>query len=117
MHNILPTWEHPSDVPVIPTDVTASVFWITNLKTPGLEIAVGGQFGYWFTLPTHPIGPASTTINKIVMWPKYSPIQLFSNNKAHSTLQDCFFGQGVQPDGTASIFVSQNRHFLFLFLF
>eukprot|EP00026_Physarum_polycephalum_P000947 Phypoly_transcript_00948.p1 GENE.Phypoly_transcript_00948~~Phypoly_transcript_00948.p1 ORF type:complete len:1187 (+),score=204.39 Phypoly_transcript_00948:86-3646(+) len=68
--------------PMIPSDQTPSVFWITNPNnTFTNNVAVGGEFGFWFSLPLHPIGMSAGQTN---VYPRYTPLLQFDNNLAHS---------------------------------
>jgi hypothetical protein len=45
---------------------------------PQDNVAVGGSWGYWYSLPVHPIGMAGTSYtnpsdNKFI-WPRYIPM-------------------------------------------
>ncbi len=71
------------------------MFWITNPSNDFIgNVAVGGQFGFWFAMPTHPLGLAVSE-PKYEWWPRHSKLGLFIRNKAHSMIQSgLFFDEG-----------------------
>lgn len=67
---------------VIPTDANPSIFWITNPNnTFTNNVAVGGVFGFWFSLPLHPM---ALTAYQTWVYPRYTPLIKFDGNLAHS---------------------------------
>ncbi len=71
------------------------MFWITNPSNDFVgNVAVGGQFGFWFAMPLHPLGFAASD-PKYLWWPRHSKLGLFIRNKAHSMTQSgLFFDDG-----------------------
>jgi len=48
---------------LIPSDVDVSAFWITNPNNTFIgNRAVGGKFGFWFTMPTFPVSIISNSL-------------------------------------------------------
>lgn len=71
---------------LIPSDEKPSVFWITNPNnTFTNNAAVSATFGYWYSLPTHPVGASEAAYaNSDTVWPDRTPLGVFKNNVAHS---------------------------------
>lgn len=84
--------------PMIPSDQQPSIFWITNPNnTFTNNVAVGGEFGFWFSLPLHPIGMSSAQTS---VYPRYTPLGRFDNNLAHSADDSgIFFDNGPDANG------------------
>jgi len=95
--------------PMIPTDQTPAVFWMTNLNNTWVNnAAVEGHFGFWASLPDYPIGPStarySDPVSVLTFRPIHTPLKLFSNNVAHSNLDSgLFIDEFVKPDGTTDL--------------
>lgn len=99
-HN-LGIWVNPGTL--IPSDSQPSIFWVTNPNnTLTNNVAVGGVFGYWFSLPLHPIG---LTSYQTWVYPRFTPLISFTNNTAHSAsidgfhADDCLSSTGVTQAG------------------
>jgi len=84
--------------PMIHSDLKPAIFWITNPNnTFTNNVAVGGEFGYWFSLPFHPIGMSKGQTN---VYPRYTPLLRFDNNLAHSADDSgIFFDNGPDENG------------------
>jgi hypothetical protein len=92
---------------IVPTDNEPSVFWITNPNNTFINnVAVGGRFGFWFSMPVHPTGLSKARY----AWPhpevrpRNTPLAQFENNVAHGQ-----GGNGLEidnmelPDGTTEM--------------
>ncbi len=86
---------------LIPSDNTASTFWITNPDNIYRDnVAAGSEAtGFWFALPQHPTGAfAGTEVSKAT-WPRRMRVREFKGNTAHSNFDGFMFDRGPQPDG------------------
>ncbi|MBO9517021.1 MAG: hypothetical protein J7493_03035, partial [Porphyrobacter sp.] len=99
---------------LIPSDNTASTFWITNPDNIYRDNVAAGsdQIGFWFALPEHPTGQFEGTEISKNTWPRRTPVREFSGNTAHSNFDGLMFDRGPKPDGTFSVGGS-NYHFAF----
>lgn len=71
---------------LIPSDEKPTNFWITNPNnTFTNNAAVSATFGYWFSLPDHPVGGSKAAYaTSTTVWPSRTPLALFKDNVAHS---------------------------------
>ncbi len=86
---------------LIPSDNTASTFWITNPDNIYRDnVAAGSEAtGFWFALPQHPTGAfAGTEVSKTT-WPRRMRVREFKGNTAHSNFDGFMFDRGPRPDG------------------
>ncbi|MFZ0785752.1 MAG: G8 domain-containing protein, partial [Candidatus Acidiferrales bacterium] len=86
---------------LIPSDNTASTFWITNPDNIYRDnVAAGSEAtGFWFALPQHPTGAfAGTEVSKAT-WPRRMRLREFKGNTAHSNFDGFMFDRGPQPNG------------------
>ena len=90
---------------LIPSDNTASTFWITNPDNIYRDnVAAGSEaIGFWFALPQHPTGAFLTSRAASNIWPRRTTVREFSGNTAHSNFDGFMFDRGPQPDGTFSV--------------
>jgi cell migration-inducing and hyaluronan-binding protein len=97
---------------LIPSDNTASTFWITNPDNIYRDnVAAGSDMvGFWFALPVHPTGEFEGTEISANTWPRRTKVREFSGNTAHSNFDGMMFDRGPNPDGTFSVGGS-NYHF------
>jgi cell migration-inducing and hyaluronan-binding protein len=97
---------------LIPSDNTASTFWITNPDNIYRDNVAAGsdQVGFWFALPEHPTGQFEGSETSRNTWPRRTPVREFSGNTAHSNFDGFMFDRGPKPDGTFSVGGS-NYHF------
>jgi cell migration-inducing and hyaluronan-binding protein len=89
---------------LIPSDNTASTFWITNPDNIFVDnVAAGSEAtGFWLALPQHPTGAfAGTEISKTT-WPRRMRLREFKGNTAHSNFDGFIFDRGPQPNGHIS---------------
>ncbi len=99
---------------LLPSDNTASTFWITNPDNVYRDNVAAGsdQTGFWFALPEHPTGQFEGTEISARTWPRRTAVREFSGNVAHSNFDGFMFDRGPRPDGTFSVGGS-NYHFAF----
>ncbi len=97
---------------LIPSDNTASTFWITNPDNVYRDNVAAGsdQTGFWFALPVHPTGQFEGTPQSAETWPRRTVVREFSGNVAHSNFDGLMFDRGPNADGTFSVGGS-NYHF------
>ncbi len=90
---------------LLPSDNTASTFWITNPdNTYRDNVAAGSdQVGFWMAFPTHPTGAFEGTEISANTWPGRSRLREFSGNTAHSNFDGLMLDRGPRPDGTFGI--------------
>ncbi|MEJ1965672.1 MAG: G8 domain-containing protein [Gammaproteobacteria bacterium] len=86
---------------LIPSDNTASTFWITN---PGNifrdNVAAGSEStGFWFAFPEHPTGVYEGTDISKATWPRRNRLLEFKGNTAHSNFDGLMSDRGPRPDG------------------
>jgi len=99
---------------LLPSDNTASTFWITNPDNIYRDnVAAGSDMvGFWFALPEHPTGQFEGTELSANTWPRRTAVREFSGNTAHSNFDGLMFDRGPRPDGTFTVGGS-NYHFAF----
>ena len=90
---------------LIPSDNTASTFWITHPDNIYRDNVAAGsdQVGYWMAFPTHPIGAFEGTEISANTWPGRSRLREFRGNTAHSNFDGLMLDRGPRPDGTFGI--------------
>ena len=90
---------------LIPSDNTASTFWITNPDNIYRDNVAAGsdQIGFWIALPVHPTGQFEGTPISAETWPRRTALREFSGNVAHSNFDGLMFDRGPAPDGTFNI--------------
>jgi cell migration-inducing and hyaluronan-binding protein len=90
---------------LIPSDNTASTFWITNPDNIYRENVAAGsdQVGFWMAFPTHPTGAFEGTEISANTWPGRSRLREFSGNTAHSNFDGLMLDRGPGPDGRFGI--------------
>jgi cell migration-inducing and hyaluronan-binding protein len=94
-----------SDHILIPSDNTASTFWITNPDNIYRDNVAAGSdaIGFWIALPQHPTGQFEGTEISKNTWPRRMRLGEFSGNTAHSNFDGLMFDRGQNPDGTFSV--------------
>jgi len=82
---------------LIPSDNTASSFWITNPDNTYIDnVAAGSEAtGFWFALPQHPTG----LHHDPNYWPRRTPLGEFKGNTAHSNFDGFMMDRGPLQDG------------------
>ncbi len=90
---------------LIPSDNTVSTFWITHPDNIYRDNVAAGsdQIGFWFAIPTHPIGAFEGTEISANTWPGRSKLGEFKGNVAHSNFDGLMLDRGPRPDGTFGI--------------
>src|SRR5690242_9641289 len=78
---------------LIPSDNTASTFWITNPDNIYRDnVAAGSEAtGFWFAFPEHPTGKFEGTELSAKTWPRRMKVREFKGNVSHSNF-DSFMG-------------------------
>lgn len=96
---------------LLPSDNTASTFWITNPDNIYRDNVAAGsdQTGFWFALPEHPTGQFEGTEISANIWPRRTKVREFSGNTAHSNFDGFMFDRGPRPDNTFSV-AGSNYH-------
>src|SRR5215472_7804052 len=86
---------------LIPSDNTASTFWITNPDNIYRDNVAAGSdaTGFWFALPQHPTGKFEDTEISKATWPRRTQVREFKGNTAHSNFDGFMFDRGPRPDG------------------
>src|ERR1700680_1597401 len=86
---------------LIPSDNTASTFWITNPDNIYRDNAAAGSdaTGFWFALPEHPTGKFEGTEISSKTWPRRTRVREFKGNTAHSNFDGFMSDRGPRPDG------------------
>src|SRR6202046_1744022 len=86
---------------LLPSDNTASTFWITNPDNIYRDnVAAGSDSnGFWMSLPEHPTGKFEGTEISAKTWPRRTPFREFKGNVAHSNYDSFMFDRTVGPDG------------------
>jgi cell migration-inducing and hyaluronan-binding protein len=90
---------------LIPSDNTASTFWITNPDNIYRDNVAAGsdQVGFWMAFPTHPTGQFEGTEVSKNTWPGRTPLREFKGNTAHSNFDGLMLDRGPGPDGRFGI--------------
>lgn len=90
---------------LIPSDNTASTFWITNPDNVYRDNVAAGsdQVGFWMAFPTHPTGAFEGTEISASTWPGRMRLREFSGNVAHSNFDGLMLDRGPRPDGRFGI--------------
>jgi hypothetical protein len=86
---------------LIPSDNTASTFWITNPDNIYRDNVSAGSdaTGFWYALPQHPTGKFEGTEISAKTWPRRTRVREFKGNTAHSNFDSFMFDRGPRPDG------------------
>src|SRR5215831_17104736 len=86
---------------LIPSDNTASTFWITNPDNTyrGNVSAGSEQTGFWIALPEHPTGKFEGAEVSKATWPRRTQLREFSGNVAHSDVDGLMFDRGTNAQG------------------
>ena len=86
---------------LLPSDNTASSFWITNPNNIYRDNVAAGSdsTGFWFALPQNPTGKFEGTEISKTTWPRRMKVREFKGNTAHSTFDSFMFDRGPRADG------------------
>jgi len=98
--NFLTDGQNAKDI-LIPSDNTASTFWITNPDNIYRDNVAAGSdsTGFWFALPEHPTGKFEGTEISKATWPRRTRVREFKGNTAHSNFDSFLMDRGPRPDG------------------
>jgi cell migration-inducing and hyaluronan-binding protein len=90
---------------LLPSDNTASTFWITNPSNDYVDNVAAGSdsTGFWFSLPEHPNGAFLGTEISENTWPRRMPQGVFRGNVAHSNFDGLMFDRNIEPDNTFGV--------------
>jgi cell migration-inducing and hyaluronan-binding protein len=99
--NFKSTGQNAKDV-LLPSDNTASTFWITNPDNIYRENVAAGSdsTGFWFALPANGIGKFEGTEIGQKTWPRRTKVREFKGNVAHSNFDGFMLDRGPRPNGT-----------------
>src|SRR5580658_1476460 len=94
------TGQNAKDI-LIPSDNTASTFWITNPDNIYRDNVAAGSdaTGFWFALPEHPTGKFEGTEISKATWPRRTQVREFRGNTSHSNFDGFMFDRGPRADG------------------
>src|SRR5690242_4169228 len=86
---------------LIPSDNTASTFWVTNPDNVYRDnVAAGAEStGFWFAFPEHPTGAFEGTELSKATWPRRMKMREFKGNTAHSNFDGLMVDRGPRADG------------------
>ncbi len=86
---------------LLPSDNTASTFWITNPDNIYRDNVAAGSdaTGFWYALPEHPTGKFEGTEISKATWPRRTRVREFKGNVSHSNFDSFMFDRGPRPDG------------------
>jgi cell migration-inducing and hyaluronan-binding protein len=86
---------------LLPSDNTASTFWITNPDNIYRDNVAAGSdaIGFWFALPQNGIGKFEGTEVGAKTWPRRTRVREFKGNTAHSNFDGFMLDRGPRPDG------------------
>ncbi|KAG2386048.1 hypothetical protein C9374_003197 [Naegleria lovaniensis] len=100
-----PVARENTDRVLIPSDADVSIFWITNPNNTFIgNHAVGGRFGFWFTMPTFPTGLSANRYAPGSINPRTAPPKPFDYNVAHSSNGNGLHIDDMEkPDGTSEL--------------
>jgi cell migration-inducing and hyaluronan-binding protein len=98
--NFKTTGQDSKDV-LIPSDNTASSFWITNPdNTYRDNVAAGSDAtGFWLAFPEHPTGKFEGTEISKATWPRRTKLREFKGNVAHSNFDSFMGDRAPRADG------------------
>jgi cell migration-inducing and hyaluronan-binding protein len=96
---------------LLPSDNTASTFWITHPSNHYVDNVAAGseQIGFWVALPVNGIGEFEGTEVGQNTWPRRSPLGEFRGNVAHSNFDGLMFDRGPAPNNRFSV-AGSNYH-------
>ena len=86
---------------LIPSDNTASSYWITNPDNTYIgNVAAGSDStGFWFAFPDHPTGAFEGSDDSLATWPARTRFREFRGNVSHSNFDGFMQDRGPLPDG------------------
>jgi cell migration-inducing and hyaluronan-binding protein len=98
------TGQDSKDV-LIPSDNTASSFWITNPDNIYRDNVAAGSdaTGFWLAFPEHPTGQFEGTNISKATWPRRTKLREFKGNVAHSNFDSFMGDRAPRPDGKFAV--------------
>ncbi len=86
---------------LLPSDNTASTFWITNPDNIYRDNVAAGSdsTGFWFALPANGTGKFEGTEIGAKTSPRRTRVREFKGNTAHSNFDSFLMDRGPRPDG------------------
>jgi len=86
---------------LIPSDNTASSYWITNPDNTYIgNVAAGSDAtGFWFAFPDHPTGAFEGSDDSLNTWPARTKFREFRGNVSHSNFDGFMQDRGPLPNG------------------
>jgi cell migration-inducing and hyaluronan-binding protein len=86
---------------LLPSDNTASTFWITNPNNIYRDNVSAGSdaTGFWFAFPEHPTGKFEGTEISKNTWPRRMAFREFKGNVSHSNFDGFMGDRGPRADG------------------
>jgi cell migration-inducing and hyaluronan-binding protein len=86
---------------LLPSDNTASTFWITNPDNIYRDNVAAGSdsTGFWFALPQNGTGKFEGTEIGMKTWPRRTKVKEFKGNTSHSNFDGFLADRGPRPDG------------------
>jgi len=86
---------------LLPSDNTASTFWITNPDNIYRDNVAAGSdsTGFWFALPQNGTGKFEGTEIGKMTWPRRTKVREFKGNTSHSNFDGFLADRGPRPDG------------------
>src|SRR6202158_5053136 len=86
---------------LLPSDNTASTFWITNPDNIYRDNVAAGSdsTGFWFALPVNGTGKFAGTEIGAKTSPRRTRVREFKGNTAHSNFDSFLMDRGPRPDG------------------
>src|SRR5438105_3956445 len=86
---------------LLPSDNTASTFWITNPdNTYRGNVSAGSEAtGFWMAFSEHPTGKFEGTEIAAKTWPRRMQFREFSGNVAHSDIEGLMLDRGTNAQG------------------
>jgi hypothetical protein len=102
--NFKTTGQDSKDV-LIPSDNTASSFWITNPDNIYRDNVAAGSdaTGFWLAFPEHPTGQFEGTNISKTIWPRRTKLREFKGNVAHSNFDSFMGDRAPRPDGKFAV--------------
>jgi cell migration-inducing and hyaluronan-binding protein len=90
---------------LLPSDNTASTFWITNPDNIYVDNVAAGSdsTGFWMSLPEHPNGAFEGTEASANTWPRRTKFREFRGNVAHSNFDGFMFDRNIAADNTFGV--------------
>ena len=87
---------------LLPSDNTASSYWITNPDNTYVDNVAAGsdQIGFWLSVPQHPNGAFLGTEIALNTWPRRTPLREFRGNVAHSNFDGFMIDRHINQDNT-----------------